>query len=225
MGQRKKKVEAQSARKPEQQASPENTKEALLKAAKSLFASVGYDGTTVKDISERAGVNISLVSYHFQGKEGLYRNVLEQFGSNRLSVAERILVPSSSAEEFKVRLEMWISEMLQFLSEESELCCIVQREVESGLPIARDIFQNTFLKIFERLHSFLTSAKKEKIIRSDIDPLIAASALHGSIIQMGRMDRLGKEVYGVSLQDEPHRKKVVEQVVGIQIRGLLKENL
>lgn len=212
-----KKVEATS--------SPEKTKEALLKAAKQLFSTIGYDGTTVKDISERAGVNISLVSYHFQGKEGLYRTVLEQFGSVRLSVAERILVPPSSIDEFKVRLHMFVSELFQWLAEEPELCNIIQREVDSGFPLARDIFDSTFLKIFERLHGFMAAAKKEKIIRSEIDALIAASALHGCIIQMGRHDKIGKEIFGVSLQDESHRKKVIEQVLSIHVIGLLKEKL
>ena len=205
--------------------SPESTKEALLQAGTRLFASVGYDGTTVKDISERAGVNISLVSYHFQGKEGLYRAVLEQFGSARLSVAERILIAPSSVEEFKVRLHMFVDEMFHFMSEKPDFCSIIQREIDLGLPVAKDIFNNTFLKIFDKLHQFFTVAKKEKIIRSDADPLISASALHGCIIHMAKMDSLGKEIFGVSLREEPHRKKVVEQVVTIYVNGLLREKV
>lgn len=223
MGNRKK-SEHKPAKKVEQVASsPENTKEALIQAGTRLFATVGYDGTTVKDISERAGVNISLVSYHFQGKEGLYRAVIEQFGSSRLSVSERILIPPSSVEEFKVRLNMFVAEVFHDMTDNPDFCSIVQREIDSGLPVAKDIFANTFLKIFERLHQFLVSAKKEKIIRADVDPLIAASNLHGSIIHMCKMDHLGKEMYGVSLQDESHRNKVVEQVVTIHVNGLLRE--
>lgn len=205
--------------------SPENTKEALIQAGTRLFATIGYDGTTVKDISEKAGVNVSLVSYHFQGKEGLYRAVLQQFGSARLSVAERILVPPSSVEEFRVRLNMFVEEVFHFMTDKPDFCSIVQREIDSGLPICKDIFANTFLKIFEKLHQFLVAAKKEKIIRSDVDPLIAASNMHGAIIHMCKMDFLGKEMYGVSLQDENHRKKVVEQVVTINVNGLIREKV
>ncbi len=220
MGNRKK-VE----KKVESAPSPENTKEALIQAGTRLFANVGYDGTTVKDISERAGVNVSLVSYHFQGKEGLYRAVLQQFGSDRLSVAERILVPPSSVEEFKVRLNMFVEEVFHFMTDKPDFCSIIQREIDSGLPICKDIFANTFLKIFEKLHHFLAAAKKEKIIRADVEPLIAASNLHGAIVHMCKMDHLGKEMFGVTLQDEKYRKKVVEQVVTINVNGLLREKV
>jgi AcrR family transcriptional regulator len=207
------------------EATPENTKEALLKAGKELFARVGYDGTTVKDISEKAGVNVSLVSYHFQGKEGLYRAVLEQFGSQRLSVSQRILLPPSSLEEFKVRLQMYISEMLEFLAEQPDLCTIVQREVDSGLPIAKDVFASTFLRVFEQLHSFLNAAKKEKILRSDVDALICASAIQGCLVQTGRHDRIAKEMFGITIQDENHRKKVIDQFLSFFVNGLLKEKV
>ncbi len=83
---------------------PEKTKELLLSAAKSLFAKHGYHGTSVKELADHAGVNVSLVSYHFGGKEGLYRNCVDQFGRSRLSTAERFLIKPKSAEEFEIRL-------------------------------------------------------------------------------------------------------------------------
>ena len=52
----------------------------LLAAATPLFAAKGFSGTNVREIAGAAGVNVSLISYHFGGKEGLYSAVLsEQF--------------------------------------------------------------------------------------------------------------------------------------------------
>ncbi|WP_027188279.1 CerR family C-terminal domain-containing protein [Desulfovibrio cuneatus] len=50
--------------------------EALLAAAVSLFAELGLKGTSARLLSGQAGVNIAAISYHFGGKEGLYRAVL-----------------------------------------------------------------------------------------------------------------------------------------------------
>ena len=47
----------------------DKTRDLLIKAARSLFALQGYKATTVKEIADKAGVNISLISYHFDGKE------------------------------------------------------------------------------------------------------------------------------------------------------------
>lgn len=49
-----------------------DTKQALLLAAGELFAELGYDGTSVRAIAEKAGANVAAVSYHFGSKEALY---------------------------------------------------------------------------------------------------------------------------------------------------------
>lgn len=49
----------------------------ILQSAKSLFASHGFDRTTVRQICEDADVNIALVSYHFGGKEKVFQALFE----------------------------------------------------------------------------------------------------------------------------------------------------
>ena len=56
----------------------EFTRERIMKAAERLFAESGYDGTSVRAIVARANVNQAAINYHFEGKEGLYREVLRE---------------------------------------------------------------------------------------------------------------------------------------------------
>ena len=48
------------------------TRRALLAAGRELFAGAGYEGTTVRAVAERAGVNQALLFRHFGSKEGLF---------------------------------------------------------------------------------------------------------------------------------------------------------
>ena len=52
------------------------TRERILKAAERLFAERGYDGTWIRAIVAKARVNQAAINYHFDGKDGLYREVL-----------------------------------------------------------------------------------------------------------------------------------------------------
>ena len=54
----------------------ELTRERIMKAAERLFAEHGYDGTSVRAIVAKARVNQAAINYHFDGKDGLYRDVL-----------------------------------------------------------------------------------------------------------------------------------------------------
>lgn len=60
----------------EQASSTPHSRILLLKAAIRLFAEKGYEGASIRDISDAAGVNSSLISFHFGGKAGLHSAAL-----------------------------------------------------------------------------------------------------------------------------------------------------
>jgi AcrR family transcriptional regulator len=58
-----------------------STRAILLAAAAEEFAKHGLEGTGVRAIVERAGINERMIYHHFESKEGLYRAVLaDQWG-------------------------------------------------------------------------------------------------------------------------------------------------
>ena len=48
------------------------SKDALLQAAQSLFGQQGFEGTTIREIGERAGVDAALIARYFGSKADLY---------------------------------------------------------------------------------------------------------------------------------------------------------
>jgi AcrR family transcriptional regulator len=64
------------------------TKDRLLAAATELFAERGFHGTTIRDIAERAAVNVAAGNYHYGSKKALYLEVLRgQFAEIRARLA------------------------------------------------------------------------------------------------------------------------------------------
>jgi AcrR family transcriptional regulator len=70
------------------------TRRKLLAVARRLFASRGYAGTSIEDITARAKVTRGALYHHFGGKEEIFRAVYEQIGqeiverSGAASIAE-----------------------------------------------------------------------------------------------------------------------------------------
>jgi AcrR family transcriptional regulator len=54
------------------------TRERIIEAAEVLFALNGYEGTSMRDITERAEVNVAAVNYHFGSKENLLAVLLDR---------------------------------------------------------------------------------------------------------------------------------------------------
>jgi AcrR family transcriptional regulator len=55
--------------------SDQDTKKKIVEASTYLFGMKGYDGTSTREIAQRAGVNIASLNYHFRSKQGLLKEV------------------------------------------------------------------------------------------------------------------------------------------------------
>ena len=66
-----------------------NTKERILHAAEDLFAQHGFAGTSLRQVTSRADVNIAAVNYHFGSKENLvlevFKHRMDEMSEKRLS--------------------------------------------------------------------------------------------------------------------------------------------
>ncbi|ARD45455.1 TetR/AcrR family transcriptional regulator [Colwellia sp. PAMC 21821] len=61
-----------------------STKNKILDAAESLFADKGFNGTSLREITSQAEVNLAAVNYHFGSKKELIKAVMSRY-MNELS--------------------------------------------------------------------------------------------------------------------------------------------
>lgn len=79
-------VDDTTARRRGRRPAGQDTRTALLEAARSVFGESGYDGATVRAIATRAGVDAAMVNHWFGSKEGLFAQAVLQlpFDPNEL---------------------------------------------------------------------------------------------------------------------------------------------
>ncbi len=200
----------------------DGSRSTLLKAAKTLFAAKGLSGTTVKEICEAAQVNVSLVSYHFDGKEGLYRACLQEHGQIFLEAAERILKAPATHQELAIRLEMFCEEFFAAYLRDPESAQLIQRECQYGFLGNEEIFEKVYLKIFHRLVDFFKQAHKEGLVRKELDPQIVTMSFFGSLKSFTEGEAMASKFFKLSLRETRHLKKVTEHLLKLFLEGSLK---
>jgi AcrR family transcriptional regulator len=72
-------------------AAGEDTRAALLAAAREVFVEKGYDGATVRAIATKAGVDAAMVNHWFGGKEGLFAQAVLQLPFDPAEILKRLL--------------------------------------------------------------------------------------------------------------------------------------
>lgn len=59
-----------------------DTKDKIIRAARILFAERGFEGTSVRQIAKDAKVNVALINYYFQNKDGLFFEIIRSSYDN-----------------------------------------------------------------------------------------------------------------------------------------------
>lgn len=63
----------------------ERSRRQVLDAARELFSRRGFRGTSVRDISEEAGVSIGNLYHHFPDKDSIFRELLDEYSDITVS--------------------------------------------------------------------------------------------------------------------------------------------
>jgi AcrR family transcriptional regulator len=111
-----------------------NTKDRILGAAEELFAQYGFSGTSLRQVTSRADVNIAAVNYHFGSKENL---VNEVFRRRMDEMSERRLNELRLAQE----------------EHPGELEPILRAFVEPALALTLDRHGSAFVRVLARAYA------------------------------------------------------------------------
>lgn len=202
--------------------SKDPTREALIKAGRKLFAKNGLDGVTVRDIAQEAEVNVAAISYHFEGKEGLYRAVIEEFAMEKQDVIrDQVGSPPKTVDEYRFVFRMMVSRFLADVMQKPEVCRIMMKEIDAGLPIAKDIFEKTLLENFNMIIGFHKSAQELGIVKRGLNPQIVALMIQGIVFHLQRVEDVRKKFFKETLQDERNQKEAVDTICDIFLNGML----
>lgn len=114
------------------------SKQKVIDAASFLFFQKGFHGTSVRDIAERACVNVSLISYYFKSKQGLLEHGVTQYYDRYLGVMEETL---TAAEHDTVlnQLKKLAEAIIQYRQDNLQFSCFILRELSLDSVFVREM--------------------------------------------------------------------------------------
>ena len=77
-------------------------KQTIIEAAMELFADKGFEGTSIRELAAKAGVNIAMVNYYFGSKEKLFEAMVEEKSTYFRERLNSILIDESKNELQKI---------------------------------------------------------------------------------------------------------------------------
>lgn len=191
----------------------ENGRDRLIAASLKLFAEKGYHACSIREICEEAKANISLVSFHFGGKEGLLDTIFEGLEEKDFDKLEVLLVKPNSEEDLKICLKHFLHDYVDYSIHHGDVISLYLEELERGNPQAIEIQPKTYGKLWNSLIDFLKIAQERKLIEAKVDTEIMAFQILAPINHLIRSRRSSSRVTNFSLENESFREKFLAQIV------------
>jgi AcrR family transcriptional regulator len=130
---------------------PENTREAILEAAREVLAQDGKEGLSVSQVARRAGVNRGTAYQHFQTREQLIEATTKWVSDKLYDAAYGDLPTAPTARPDSSSVSMVTQHLAEFAMENPELGRAWLFELLSSRRPASDRFWREYESSFERL--------------------------------------------------------------------------
>jgi AcrR family transcriptional regulator len=180
----------------------ERTKETILVAAEDRFARLGFDGTSLQQIGQAAGVARSTPAYFFRSKEALYDAVLARAVARAQEAMARAYAEEDGNRSAEEAAESYVSAFLDFLGHDQNFVRLIQRE---ALKDASRVAQFFGRFVEEAVAVLRPAAEKAGISPERLVLDLAAICWHPFANEHTLMPALGMKARNPAFLDEQKR--------------------
>lgn len=192
----------------------ESARDRIYRSAARLYALHGYDGTSIREIAEAAGVTKPLVHYHFESKERLFSSLLVESLDRCQCEAAAIAGRDDAAAD---RLRDLLRALADAARRAPEVTCFAHDvlTMPGHLPLAFD-YKTRGREFFEIFVGVVEDGRRRGEFR-DVDPrhvaaiLVAAIGFYAMAVLAGELDEvpsdLGDSLFDVLLRGVEARER------------------
>ncbi|MBP2626612.1 MAG: yttP 3 [Firmicutes bacterium] len=149
----------------------------LIEIATPLFATKGFSSVSVREVTDSAQTNVSAISYHFNGKEGLYQAVLEeQF--TPIMQALQVAKNNNSLSPIE-RLTFYADQIAYIHAQRPFLARFISSEVTNPTGYGGPVIEKHLSQVYQFLRSTLQEGIDNGDVQPDLNIAYAAISLAG----------------------------------------------
>lgn len=190
-------------------------RENIIASAIPLFAAKGLNGVSVREVASTAGVNLSMISYYFGGKEGLYAAVLkDQFAVlGKLEEIDQLEIDTLQ------KFELYVRATVARYRKSPYLLRFYTSELTNPTCCFETIVKPAIKKVVQMLVDTFTEGLSHEKFRDGLDPADTVLALAGMINFYFLLEPVTAEL----VDHAPERdEKLIRHIMDIFTRGVLK---
>ena len=190
----------------------------ILQVAEKLFAEKGFDGTSIRNISKEAGINIAMVSYYFGSKEKMLEALILSRTTDLKMQLENILAAESEPME---KLDKLID---LYLARVNKNRCLYQIVNSESANVKRALSLKSFTEVkkrnIESLKLIIAQGQEKGIFRKDVNVALIPATIFGTYFQFHTGRLLYQDVF--NLKTEEDFNNYIKNELSVHIKQIIK---
>ena len=189
-------------------------REQIMRVAMALFALQGFEGTTTRQIAQRAGVSEAIIFRHFPRKEDLYWAVID-YKCRMAGKREKLEAALRTSGDDRVIFASIAEDILRRNTEDSTLSRLLLFTALENHRLSHRFFRTYVAENYEAVAAHIRRRIQEKRFRR-VDPLLAARGFLGMVIY----HFLIQELFGGKHYQKFDRKQVSDVLTDIWLQWM-----
>ncbi len=175
-------------------------REAILRAAITVFARNGYFNSKVADIASEAGVADGTVYLYFKSKEDILHSIFDRSMEEGIAHGRAQLEGVSEPRE---KLRRIATLHLERLGADRDLAVVFQVELRGSTKFMEEFSAAGFAEYLGIIHQAIEDGQKSGVFRADLNATVCSKILYGALDEMVTNWVLSKKSYPLApLADE-----------------------
>jgi TetR/AcrR family transcriptional regulator, fatty acid metabolism regulator protein len=184
-------------------------RQAILRAAISVFARCGYFNSKVADIAREAGVADGTVYLYFKSKEEILHSIFDRSVEDALGAAKkRVQLLTDPREKLRQIAHMH----LERLGADRDLAVVFQVELRGSTKFMEEFSAAGFAEYLALIRSTFEEGQRAGMFRADLNARVVAKVLFGALDEMATNWILSKRRYKLA--------PMADQVLDIFLNGV-----
>jgi len=193
----------------------------ILKTAEELFAQKGFDGTSVRDIADEAGVNVSMISYYFRSKEKLMETLFEQRMGHIILKVDSLMKDNTKTPLQKV--DIVIDDHIERIMERQKFYRIVFCEqILNKNPMVIQIVNEYKKKNIAIITELIKEGQQKKVFKNKVDVVMMMNTMVGTVAQMMVSLDYYRDIHNLLDMPDIEFEKLIKRKLSIHIKTLFK---
>ncbi|HEX9019932.1 MAG TPA: TetR/AcrR family transcriptional regulator [Nitrospirota bacterium] len=189
-------------RRPKTKTANRDSRDAILKAARRVFARRGFEGASTREVAEAARVNNAMIYYHFKNKKGLYRSVLSDSFSSMAAIWNDEIFQSRAS--VRQKIQKYVEGFIRFQQGNEDLRRILAMEFAGSGGKNACICEKYFADNYAHLFRIFQEGMRKGDLRK-FDPSLAVASLLGVIVHNFILQPMAEHVHGRCVNLSPKK--------------------